>query len=605
MCGIIAYTGERVALPLLLAGLQKLEYRGYDSAGVYSEDGLFRAVGKVGNLGKVVPARPVGRAGIAHTRWATHGPPEERNAHPHASQSENLYLVHNGIIENYKELKEELLADGHIFLSQTDTEVLAHLIGAYAEKLKDNAKALTEALARVRGTYGIAVMFYDEPEVLYAAAMGSPIALGIGQSEMWVASDASALVHETKRIVYLEDGEYAVITPTTYRVQTLTNIPRPREPLELTLETHALEKQGYPHFMLKEMHEIPQVVRDTTRGRLKPGGVSVKLGGLEEVRQELSQMERLTAVGCGSAYYAALYGKYLIEDVAKVPVDVVLGSEGRYASPIMKEHDVLLAVSQSGETADTLAAIKEAKHRGLLTLGVVNVVGSTIARTVDAGVYTHAGPEIGVASTKAYIAQLTAFVLIALWLGKERGASPVRLSRLATALQTAPELVETALNRADDVRRVAEKYGKVRHMLYLGRKYNVGTAYESALKLKEVSYIHAEGYAAGEMKHGPLAMIDKDFPVVAIAPQDSVYEKMVSNIEEIKARGGPVIMLATDGDHRAKELADDVLWLPKCDEELSPLPAAVTLQLFAYYCGTALGYDVDRPRNLAKSVTVE
>jgi glucosamine--fructose-6-phosphate aminotransferase (isomerizing) len=605
MCGIIAYTGHRVALPLLINGLTKLEYRGYDSAGTYTDDGLFRAVGKVANLAACVPKDAHGHTGIAHTRWATHGPPEEVNAHPHTSKGKTLYLVHNGIIENYKELRDELKKKGHTFTSQTDSEVLAHIIGDERERTEDNATALAKALTRVRGTYGIAVMFTDEPETLYAAALGSPIALGIGDHEMWIASDASAVIQETKRIVYLEDGEYAVVTPDTYTVRSLTHESHTREPVTLDIDASAVEKQGYAHFMLKEMHEIPSIIEDTTRGRLKPGGVTVKLGGLDEVTRELADMKRLSIVGCGSAYYAGLYGKYLIEDVVGIPVDMVLGSEGRYANPILSSNDVLLAVSQSGETADTLASIKSAKERGVLTLGLINVVGSTIARTVDAGVYTHAGPEIGVASTKAYIAQLISFGLIALWLGKERGVSPVRLSRLATALQTAPRLVESVLARADDIRRVAEKYAHHSHMLFLGRKYNVSTAHEGALKLKEVSYIHAEGYPAGEMKHGPLAMIDKNFPVLAIAPKDSVYEKMVSNIEEIKARGGPVIMLATDGDSGAKELATDAIWLPECAEEMTPVATAVTLQLFAYYAGVALGHDVDRPRNLAKSVTVE
>ncbi len=605
MCGIIAYSGERVALPLLLAGLEKLEYRGYDSAGAYTEDGLFRAVGKVANLQNVLPARPTGRAGIAHTRWATHGSPEERNAHPHYSKDKTLFLVHNGIIENYTILREELVEKGHTFLSQTDSEVLAHLIGDEALTAVDNAHALTAALTRVRGTYGIAVMFLNEPGTIYAAALGSPLALGVGDGEMWVVSDASAVIHETKRIVYLEDGEYAVVTPTTYSIRALSHEQHTREPVTLCLASTALEKGGYSHFMLKELYEIPQVIHDTLRGRLKTDKEGVKLGGLEEVQRELSTMERLTIVGCGSAYYAGLYGKYLIEDIAEIPVTLVLGSEGRYATPHMGPRDVMLAVTQSGETADTLATLKVAKERGLLTLGMVNVIGSTIARTVDAGVYTHAGPEVGVASTKAYLAQLTAFGLIALWFGKERGVSPERLLRLQHALQNAPTIAEKVLQRTDEVVRVVQKYVTARHLLFLGRRYNVGTAYEGALKLKEVSYVHAEGYPAGEMKHGPLALIDKHFPTVAIAPQDSVYEKMVSSIEEIKARNGPVIMLATDGDHRAEKLADDVLWLPRCDEELAPLAAAITLQLFAYYFGAGLGLDVDKPRNLAKSVTVE
>jgi glucosamine--fructose-6-phosphate aminotransferase (isomerizing) len=422
---------------------------------------------------------------------------------------------------------------------------------------------------------------------------------------MWVASDASAVIQETARIVYLEDGEYAIVTPTTYTIKSLTHEDHQRAPQDVELSAEALEKKGYPHFMLKEIMEIPESVRNTLRGRLAPGSANVKLGGLDDVERELKATARLTIVGCGSAYYAGLYGKYLIEDLVGVPVDAVLGSEERYRADVVGEKSVLLAVSQSGETADTLAAVKAAKQKGVLTLGLVNVVGSTIARTTDAGVYTHAGPEIGVASTKAYISQLIGLGLIALRLGVLRGSNTLRLTRFARALATVPLVVDDVLARREEIRAAAEKYRGTRHMLFLGRRYNAPTAYEGALKLKEVSYIHAEGYPAGEMKHGPLAMIDEDFPVLAIAPTDSVYEKMVSNIQEIKARRGPVIMLATDGDQHATELDEDVLWLPKTDEALSPIAAAVTLQLFAYYAGTSLGYDVDRPRNLAKSVTVE
>lgn len=604
MCGIIAYTGTRNSLPILKKGLERLEYRGYDSAGIYTPlDGLFRAAGKVANLSAILPAEGKSTSGIAHTRWATHGPPEERNAHPHSSEGESLYLVHNGIIENYRELKCELEKKGHHFTSDTDTEVLAHLIGSY--KSKDNAHALTQALKEVRGTYGIAVIFKDEPDVIYTAALGSPIAIGVGTGEMWVASDATALVDYTSTIVYLEDGEFAVVTTADYKVSTLAHTTVTRAPTEVQVSRDTLEKKGFPHFMIKEIHEIPQVVENALRGRLPTGSVSVKLGGLDDVEKDLKKVEHITLVGCGSAYYAGLYGKQVIEELVAIPVDVVLGSEERYRSTIARENEIVIAISQSGETADTIASLKEAKKRGNLTLGIVNVVGSTIARLTDAGTYTHAGPEIGVASTKAYIAQCVVLALFALRLGKAKKAPSVRLAQFARELSQTSRLVETLLERIGNIERVAKKYAGSRDFLYIGRRYNMATAYEGALKLKEVSYVHAEAYAGGEMKHGPLAMIDSKFPTIAIAPLDSVHEKMVSNIQEIKARSGPVIVLASDGDTQAQALADDVLWLPVSDEALYPITAAITLQLFAYYVGTTLGHDVDRPRNLAKSVTVE
>lgn len=605
MCGIIAYTGTRAALPILKKGLERLEYRGYDSAGIFTPPyGLFRAAGKVANLSAILPTESKSTSGIAHTRWATHGPPEERNAHPHGSYHNTLYLVHNGIIENYRELKAELTKQGHRFNSDTDTEVLAHLIGTYTGP-EGNANALTRALTEVRGTYGVAIIFKDEPNVIYTAALGSPIAIGVGEGEMWVASDATALVDYTSNIVYLEDGEYAVVTKTDYAVRTLTHTAVTRAPTEVHLSRDTLEKKGYPHFMLKEIHEIPQVVENALRGRLPVGSVSVKLGGLDDVEKDLKSVERIVLVGCGSAYYAALYGKQIIEELVGLPVEVVLGSEERYRSPIRRENEIVIAVSQSGETADTIAALKDAKKRGSLALGIVNVVGSTISRVTDAGVYTHAGPEIGVASTKAYIAQCVVLALLALRLGKAKKAPTVRLAQFARELSQLSRLVESLLERSSQIERVAKKYASARDFLYIGRRYNMATAYEGALKLKEVSYVHAEAYAGGEMKHGPLAMIDTAFPTIAIAPRDLVHEKMVSNIQEIKARGGPVIVLASDEDTQAQALADDVLWLPISDEALYPVTAAITLQLFAYYVGTSLGHDVDRPRNLAKSVTVE
>jgi glutamine---fructose-6-phosphate transaminase (isomerizing) len=606
MCGIIAYTGERIALPLLISGLSKLEYRGYDSAGVYTpEDGLLRTTEGVRSLSALAPQELRGTFGIAHTRWATHGAPAVRNAHPHAAQNNILHLVHNGIIENYQDLKDELSALGHTFASDTDSEVLAHYIATAYETGLSTTEALASTLSKVRGTYGIALVFADDPGTLYAAALGSPIVIGIGEHEAWVASDATALIHETKRVVYLEDGEYAVVTPNAYTIKTLRHIDQTRTPQTLTQNAEELSKQGYAHYMLKEMQEIPTVIADTTRGRLSAERSGVKLGGLEEVARELERMERLMVVGCGSAYYAGQYGKYLIESLVGLPVDLELGSEARYRPLQGSRSSVLLAVTQSGETADTLASVKAFKEQGGLTLGLVNVIGSTIARTVDAGVYTHAGPEIGVASTKAFVTQLVGLGLIALKLAELRGVQSTALSEFKGALLTLPTLATEVLARSKHVDAVAQHYTKYAHMLYIGRSLSAPMAYEGALKLKEVSYIHAEGYPAGEMKHGPLAMIDERFPTMAIAPLDSVYEKMVSNIQEIKARKGPVIMVATDGDERAERMADHVIWVPRAHEALMPVLATMALQQFAYAVAVAKGINPDRPRNLAKSVTVE
>ncbi|HEY4473744.1 MAG TPA: glutamine--fructose-6-phosphate transaminase (isomerizing) [Candidatus Paceibacterota bacterium] len=608
MCGIFAYTGNKKALPLLVNGLLALEYRGYDSAGIYtSEDGLFRSEGAVAKLIDTLPEEGGGTCGIAHTRWATHGVPSQKNAHPHAGGKSKgvLHLVHNGIIENYRELKEELMAKGYEFLSDTDSEVLAQLIAHDLEEGLSPKDALVSALSRVRGTYGIAVIFSKEPDTIYAAALGSPILLGVGDGEMCVASDASAIAPYTKKIVYLKDGEYVVVTPTSYEIRTLNHEIAMREPEIVDIDVTAMQKKGYPHFMLKEIMEAPEVLKNTIRGRLNAREGTVKLGGLESVADTLKSITRLTITACGSAYFAGLYGKTIIEEYAKIPVDVVLGSEMRYRPIFTDGSEAVLAISQSGETADTLASVKEAKKHGLLTLGLVNVVGSTIAREVDAGVYTHAGPEIGVASTKAFVSQLVALALLALYLGRMRNLSDVRAKELAEAVAELPQHIEEILERKEEIEKIAKKYANVSNMLYIGRKYNVSTAYEGALKVKEVAYLHAEGYPAGEMKHGPIAMIDEKFPTLAIAPSDSVYEKMISNIEEIRARKGPVIALATDGNKTIEKIADDVLWIPKTIESLTPIIATVPLQLFAYYTGVALGHNVDRPRNLAKAVTVE
>lgn len=606
MCGIFAYTGTKPASPYLLDGLRTLEYRGYDSAGIFvPRSGVHKAVGAVDNLARQVGEVLPGTAGIAHTRWATHGLPTEENAHPHTDEHGRIYLVHNGIIENYKELREELIALGHTFHSKTDTEVLAHLVGLYRENAPDLTHAVTQALKRVRGTYGIAVMDHDDHGTIVVARMGSPIAIGVKDGEYVIASDAAPILRHTKDILYLEDGECAEIAPTGYRVFTLDHAPLEKTPDPIDWDVEDVKKGGYPHYMLKEIMEIPDVLTNTARGRVHEEIGEIKLGGLADHKDKLRELERLVIVGCGSAYYAGLAGKMMIEELAGIPVEVEIASEFRYGKVLHHGNAAVLAVSQSGETADTLACVREAKARGYLTLGVVNTVGSTIARETDAGVYNHAGPEIGVASTKAFISQVEVLALIALYLGRQRGLSKDTVRALGTELRALPDKVRTILAGHEHIRRLAEDFIGYDDFLYIGRKFNYGAAYEGALKLKEVSYAHAEGYGAGEMKHGPIAMIDEWFPTVAIAPRDSVYEKNRSNIEEIRARSGRVLAVATEGDEEIKQLASDVLYIPETQEIFTPILASIPLQLFAYYQGVLRGYNVDRPRNLAKSVTVE
>lgn len=605
MCGIFAYAGKEPVAPILVDGLRALEYRGYDSTGIYiPQDGVFKEVGNVDKLALALPQKTSGTVGIAHSRWATHGEPSKKNAHPHGSEDGKLWIVHNGIVENYKELKEELGAKGHVIASDTDSEVLVHLIEDEAQKL-GFVEAVAAALQRVRGTYGIAVMHADHPDTIVAARMGSPIALGLGSDMNVIASDASAIVRHTKQVIYLNDGEYAVITPDTYKILTFEHEVRDTKPDTIEWDVEEVKKQGYPHFMLKEIMEGPEVLRNSARGRLSLEEGTAVLGGLKDIEEELQEIERLIIVACGTASYAGLYGKYLIEELAGIHVDVEIASEFRYRRMIAEENTAVLAITQSGETADTLESIKEAKRNGLLTLGIVNVVGSTIARESDAGIYNHAGPEVSVASTKAYLSQLEVLALLALYLGRAKGLSQGKGEQFARELQELPEKVASILEKHEEISALAEKYKSYTDFLYVGRKANFGTAYEGAIKLKEISYIHAEGYGAGEMKHGPIAMIDDSFPTIAIAPQDSVYEKTVSNIEEIKARGGPVLAIVTEGEKQLRSLVDDLIEIPACCEELSPLLTVVPLHLFAYYVGVARGLNVDRPRNLAKSVTVE
>ncbi len=606
MCGIIAYTGTRNAVPILLDGLTALEYRGYDSAGLYvGGAGVHKAVGRVRELREKVPSTFSGTTGIAHTRWATHGTPTEANAHPHSDPKGKVWLVHNGIIENYKELRTELEAMGNVFVSKTDTEVLAHLVAHYLDHALDLTHALTHALKRVRGTYGVAVMATDDPTTILAARLGSPIALGVGKGEYFVASDASPIVRHTRDLVYLGEGELVIVRPNGYEVRTLDHVTCSKLPETIEWDVEQVEKQGYPHFMLKEIMEVPEVLINSARGRIFAETGTIALGGLADHADRLRELTRIVIVGCGSAYYAGLVGKLLIEEYANIPVEVEIASEFRYRKLIRNGDTAVLAISQSGETADTLASIREAKRNGYLTLGIVNVVGSTIARETDAGVYNHAGPEIGVASTKAFVSQLEVLAEVALYLGNMRGLSPALARELCIELRALPEKVRSVLARQKEVEAAARTFASYEDFLYIGRKYNYGTAYEGALKLKEVSYLHAEGYGAGEMKHGPIAVIDTNFPTVALMPRDSVYEKMRSNVEEIRARRGPVLAIATEGDTEAESLADHVLYIPECHEALTPVVATVVLQLFAYHMGVARGYDVDRPRNLAKSVTVE
>ena len=602
MCGIVGYIGNKKASSVLLKGLFDLEYRGYDSAGIKLQgEEVYKAAGPVKNLEKKLHKNSPSQVGIAHTRWATHGPPVEKNAHPHSGTKGNVWMVHNGIIENYKSIKEELEKKGCVFISDTDSEVLAQLIEVLFEELGSLELAVRSALARVEGAYGIVVSSEKEPDVLIAARMGSPLLLGIGESEYIVASDAAAVLKYTKDILYLEDGEIAVITKNSHRVMCTNGKELQKDVVRVDHDIEVVQKDGFEHYMEKEIMEAPEVILNTIRGRILPSGEDVRLGGLEDVREDLRDATRIHIVGCGSAYYAGLYGKYVIEKFAGIPVDVDYASEFRYRNPVLQKGEVVLAVSQSGETADTLEAIREAKRKGILTLGIVNSVGSSIARETDAGVYNHAGPEISVASTKAFISQMVALLLVAVYIGRLRSLSKADAKEVLDEIKNLPDKVSEILQTSASIKKLAEKYKDYKDFLYIGRKYNFPIALEGSLKLKEVSYIHAEGYGAGEMKHGPLAMIDKNFPVLAIAPKDSVYEKMISNIEEIRSRDGKVIIVSDV----SSGIGEDEILVPSTLEQTSPILNLIPLQLFAYYVSLAKGLNVDRPRNLAKSVTVE
>jgi len=603
MCGIFAYTGIKNAEPILLNGLRTLEYRGYDSAGIYIAGlGVKKAVGKVSELAKLTEQMQLGTAGIAHTRWATHGEPTLINAHPHCDMSERIWLVHNGIIENWREIREGLIIQGITFTSQTDTEVLAKLIGSfYSGNLKN---AVATALSVVRGTYGIAVMSERNDKEIVVARMGSPIVLGVGQEENFISSDPSALIPYTKKVIYLDDGEIAVVTGAGFSVTNIQGVTKNKKTETVSWDVSAIQKNGFKHFMLKEIFEAPEVIENTIRGRIIDDS-SVRLGGIDDVLTAIKTLHRLVIVGCGSAYYAGQVGRLMFEEYAGLPVEVELGSEYRYRRNLNNKHSALLAVTQSGETADTLASVRLAKKLGLLTLGIVNSVGSTIARETDAGVHNHAGPEIAVASTKAFISQLVVMVLLAVLIGREKGMSKNEATEILTGMTKLPDILSQVLKQADGIRQIAEKYAKSTNMIFIGRKMHAPIANEGALKLKEVSYVHAEAYAGGELKHGAIAMLGPDFPVFAIAPQDDVYEKMLSNIEEVRARKTPVILLTTTDARRAEAMANDIIYVPKVHPILQPIVSTIPLQLFAYYVGVARGLNVDQPRNLAKSVTVE
>lgn len=599
-------------MPVLLDGIKNLEYRGYDSAGLATiePDGkvkIVKSVGKISFLEVKINGEVFdGTIGVAHSRWATHGGVTEENAHPHHDCSKSIWLVHNGIIENYKELKNWLAKKGHKFSSETDTEITAHLIEE-AQKNQNVSfpEAVALALKQIRGTYGLAIIDTKNPNQLVVARNFSPLLIGIGEGEYFVGSDASAVIKHTRKVVYLNDGEYAVLSPSSFDVYTLSSRPVKKDVKELEWDMEVAKKDGYPHFMLKEINSQSESVENSIRGRLIINEGAAKLGGLEAIKKELREVKRLHIVGCGTAYLAGKVGEYMIEEYAQIPVKTEVGSEFRYKKPVFEKGDALLAISQSGETADTLAAIREAKEKGVLTLGIVNTVGSSISRETDAGVYQHIGPEVGVASTKAFTSQVVILALLTLFLGRQRTMSLVMGQRIANEIKKLPTLIKEVLKTESIAMEMAEKYLKYKNFIYLGRKYNLPVAFEGALKIKEISYIHAEGIGAGEMKHGSLAMIDEGFPSVVIVPKDSVYEKNISNIQELKARKGPVLAIATKGDKEITKLADDVIYIPKTLEMLTPVLAVIPLQLFAYHFAVLKGCDVDKPRNLAKSVTVE
>jgi len=612
MCGIVGYIGKREALPVLINGLKRLEYRGYDSAGVaiQSPSGIqiVKKVGKVSVLEQtLLENTPIGNVGMGHTRWATHGAPSDLNAHPHVSQSGKFAIIHNGIIENYTSLKKRLQQRGYVFKSDTDTEVLAHLIDEVYTIGKCTAEiAVRLALTKVEGAYGLVVMCEDEPNKLICARKGSPLVIGIGEAEYFVASDATPIIEYTKNVIYLNDGDVAIITPDDLTLKTIKNVILSPEIKTLDMEMDEIEKGGYEHFMLKEIFEQPKTVLDSLRGRVSAEHEDIRLGGLTDVMDQLISAKRILIVACGTSWHAGLVAEYVFEELVRIPVEVEYASEFRYRNPVILPGDVVLAISQGGETADTLAAIQLAKSQGALVLGICNVVGASIPRETHGGVYTHAGPEIGVASTKAFTAQVSVLTLIAIHLGYLRKSLSVeRYHELVKELLLIPDKIAETLTLNDSILEMAERFKNASNFLYLGRGYQFPVALEGALKLKEISYIHAEGYPAAEMKHGPIALIDENMPVVIIATRDKTYDKIVSNIQEVKARKGQVIAVVSAGDTTIRQMSDYVMEIPITDEILAPLLTVIPLQLLSYHIAVLRGCNVDQPRNLAKSVTVE
>jgi glucosamine--fructose-6-phosphate aminotransferase (isomerizing) len=619
MCGIIGYIGKRPAQSVILEGLRRLEYRGYDSAGlcILNKGGfeLRKKSGRINDLAAVLAKQPAkGDAGIGHTRWATHGAPTDENAHPHLDQSGKIALVHNGVIENHQQLKEKLLAKGHKFISQTDTEVLAHLVGDYYEQVcAENpgangttlAEAVRRALKDIVGTYGIAVIQVDHPNLIVGARRGSPLLIGVGRDENFLASDVSAIIAHTRRVVYLNDFEIVTLTRDDFQISTIEATTVSPQIKEVEFAADDVERGKFPHFMLKEIFEQPHAVQNAFRGRISREESTARLGGLNLSPSELRAVDRMIFIACGTALHAAMVGKYLMEELARIPTEWDYASEFRYRNAPVEKHTLVFAISQSGETIDTLAAVRESRRKGHKTLAIVNVVGSTIAREVDGGTYMHAGPEIGVAATKTFTAQVTVMALLAVLMGRMRHLASTRGAEILRGLEEIPAKMERVLQQSDAIAAIAKKYCEANSFLFLARQINFPIALEGALKLKEISYIHAEGYPAAEMKHGPIALVDPRTPSVFICPKNSTYDKVMANIEEVKARKGPVIVLATEGDEEIRKKADDVIYVPDSLECLQPLLTVLPLQLLAYHIAVLRGCDVDKPRNLAKSVTVE
>lgn len=612
MCGIVGYIGTRNCVPIILEGLRRLEYRGYDSAGIalLRGGGLFvrKKAGKVADLARMLGEEDgtlQATIGMGHTRWATHGEPNDTNAHPHWDQKKQVAIVHNGIIENYLAIKTKLMRDGHEFLGATDTEVLAHLIGVLFDQTGDLTAAVRGALTEVEGTYGLVVLSPGAPDRIIVARKGSPLLIGVGDGENFVASDASAIVAHTRKVVYLDDGEIAEITADSVRTMTVDDVTVEKSVHQITLELSQIERGGYDHFMLKEINEQPNTILNAMRGRLLVEEGDVKLGGLQNTVGKLLSARRIILTACGTSWHAALVGEYMLEQIARIPAEVEYASEFRYRDPIVNIDDVVLLISQSGETADTLSALREAKQKGATVLGIVNVVGSSIARESHGGVYVHAGPEIGVASTKAFTSQLTVLALITIMVARTRGMSRDRGIMLARELASLPEKVDQVLRNTETIQAIAQEFKNSQHALYLGRGANFPVALEGALKLKEISYIHAEGYPAAEMKHGPIALIDENMPVVFVVPRDGIYDKVMSNIQEVRARKGRIIAVANEDDTEIGNIAEFVIRVPRTYGFFGPILNIIPLQLLAYYIAVARGTNVDQPRNLAKSVTVE